>query len=507
MSITRNLLRGPITYSSAVDKEANILHELSYVAAAVTFKDHIENNKSTIKTIVARHLRLSPSKVTISDRSEWLNGSFNLCVPACVQERQSRRVIIRFPLPYKTGGNGDEKIRCEAATYAWIDQMCPSIPITCLHGFGLSTGQTFTLLKDTSVFTRCIEYLRRQVLSLLRYPVPCQYVRQREFMSPNNLGVGYLLLDYVEDGKMLSETYLERIDDKNSTRKFNLFHDLAKIQLTLFQKPLPRIGSLIINDNATISLTNRPVTVDVCILENQKIPTDMPQNRTYSTIESYVRDLLFIHDNRLRYQPNGVTSSKDGITQMAALATMRTICSDFFDRKLQHGPFVLTLTDLHASNFFVDDDWHITKVIDLEWACIRPLEMQHPPYWLTNEAVDIIDENLYGKLRQDYMTAFQQEEEKLANGLFYTKLLNRLWETGTFWYCLALDSITGICQIFNRRLKSKYSILDESAFEDRFYFVAPTFWCINAWKLIRSKAKQKKEYDEDLQQAFQVPRF
>ncbi|OJD12456.1 hypothetical protein AJ78_06952 [Emergomyces pasteurianus Ep9510] len=163
----------------------------------------------------------------------------------------------------------------------------------------------------------------------------------------------------------------------------------------------------------------------------------------------------------------------------SALARMRTICSNFFNRKLQHGPFVLTLRDLHASNFFVDDEWQVTKVIDLEWACSRPLEMQHHPYWLTNEAVDIVDENLYGKIRQDYMTAFQQEEEKMTNGLFYMKLLNELWETGTFWYCLALYSITRICQIFNGRLKSKYSILDESAFEDGFYFVAPTFWCID----------------------------
>jgi hypothetical protein len=32
----------------------------------------------------------------------------------------------------------------------------------------------------------------------------------------------------------------------------------------------------------------------------------------------------------------------------------------------RHGPFPLQLTDLHASNIFVDEDWNITCLIDLE---------------------------------------------------------------------------------------------------------------------------------------------
>jgi len=58
----------------------------------------------------------------------------------------SQRVLIRFPLPYRVGdkvcpGNGDEKVRCEAATYAWMQKECPSIPIPQIYGFALSTGQ------------------------------------------------------------------------------------------------------------------------------------------------------------------------------------------------------------------------------------------------------------------------------------------------------------------------------------------------------------------------------
>jgi hypothetical protein len=50
-------------------------------------------------------------------------------------------------LPYRIGedccpGNGDEKVRCEAGTYAWLQENCPTVPIPRLYGFGLSTGQT-----------------------------------------------------------------------------------------------------------------------------------------------------------------------------------------------------------------------------------------------------------------------------------------------------------------------------------------------------------------------------
>lgn len=149
MPSTRNLLRGQITYSEAKEKETNILRELSYPALAANFKNEIEKKSATISLVVAHHLHLTPNHVCVSDRSEWLNGSFNLCVPVSIENQRqgcSRRVLMRFPLPYKTAeffrsGNGDEKIRCEAATYAWLNRECLSIPTPCLHGFGLSSGQ------------------------------------------------------------------------------------------------------------------------------------------------------------------------------------------------------------------------------------------------------------------------------------------------------------------------------------------------------------------------------
>ena len=79
-----------------------------------------------------------------ADWGEWMHGSFNLYIPVSVEN--SRRVLLRFSLPYRVGeafypGNGDEKVRYEAGTYAWLQQECPTILIPHLYGFALLTRQ------------------------------------------------------------------------------------------------------------------------------------------------------------------------------------------------------------------------------------------------------------------------------------------------------------------------------------------------------------------------------
>jgi hypothetical protein len=53
-------------------------------------------------------------------------------------------------LPYRIGedccpGNADEKVRCEVGIYAWLQEICPTVPISRLYGFGLSIGETVRL--------------------------------------------------------------------------------------------------------------------------------------------------------------------------------------------------------------------------------------------------------------------------------------------------------------------------------------------------------------------------
>lgn len=120
MPKTRRLLRREITYSAAKNEEVNILHQLGYYAQRQQFFTRIYRNLNWIKAVIAHHLNLrSPDACHVADMEDWFHGSFNVCVPVTIDnreaERQGQRVILRFPLPYRVGEafqpvNGDEKI-------------------------------------------------------------------------------------------------------------------------------------------------------------------------------------------------------------------------------------------------------------------------------------------------------------------------------------------------------------------------------------------------------------
>jgi hypothetical protein len=225
MLLSRRLDRGAITYSAAKEDETNILQKLTYVYLAAQFRRHLNDHRSQIEALVSGHLGLSRGQTCRIDGSEeWMNGSFNVCIPVYVDRWKKfpgKRLLIRFPLPYKAGepyraGNADEKLRCEAATF--------------------------------------------------------------------------------------------------------------------------------------------------CI-------------------------------------------------------------------------FFVTLTDIHQSNIFVDKNWHITYLIDMEWACTRPIEMQHPPH------VDLINYAEYTAMHKEFMEAFEEEEMKLssachngidnvADPLLRTSIMQRGWDSG-----------------------------------------------------------------------------
>lgn len=111
--------------------------------------------------------------------------------------------------------------------------------------------------------------------------------------------------------------------------------------------PLPKIRSFIIDRGGLLRLANRPVSVEIFELENEEIPTDIPQDCTYFTADSYAMSIISIYDNRLRHQPNAIKGAGDYIYQASALTVMRTVLPSFFKQECRHGPFLFTLTDLH----------------------------------------------------------------------------------------------------------------------------------------------------------------
>lgn len=106
------------------------------------FFDYLEAETITIETIVAQHLDLAVHQsCRVAERSQWLAGTFNVCVPVFISNWRAERVLIRCPFPHRLGGTlMEEKIRCEAASSAWISRNCPRVPVPHLWGFGLPGG-------------------------------------------------------------------------------------------------------------------------------------------------------------------------------------------------------------------------------------------------------------------------------------------------------------------------------------------------------------------------------
>lgn len=154
MPTTLRLLRKEITYSEARREEVDILRRLQYYDQQQEFFVGLAAQTELIKAIVTHHLGLfSTAQCQVAGVEEWLHGSYNVCIPVSIRDWNVRaqsgtRVLLRLPLPYRLGedfrpGNADEKIRCEAGTYAWLQGNCPDIPIprlyVCRFGWSDST--------------------------------------------------------------------------------------------------------------------------------------------------------------------------------------------------------------------------------------------------------------------------------------------------------------------------------------------------------------------------------
>ena len=211
------------------------------------------------------------------------------------------------------------------------------------------------------VCTRWFHRMKRTLRSLLGYPKTCPFIGTK---GSGAFRIGYMIISFVKSSSILSNT-LSKFLLTDKTRRQALFSDLAKIILTLNQNEFSRIRSLTLDNNSLIHLKNRPLTLRLQTFENKGIPT-IPRNSTYQCVEPYILDLLQYHDNRLHYQPNTIHNLQDGQEQLAALTIIQSLLPRFTSRQYRDGPFLLTLTNLHPSNIFVDEDWHITCLIDLE---------------------------------------------------------------------------------------------------------------------------------------------
>lgn len=145
------LIKGRITLSESLDNDDDILLELSYPEKRLDFYCYLYERREEIEAVTAFLLGISRAACRVGEIKEWIHGSFNACIPVYINSSaelcDKEKVIVRLPLPYKVGeleapGNAEEKLRCEAATYIWIRNNCPTVPTPDLLGFGFTGGRT-----------------------------------------------------------------------------------------------------------------------------------------------------------------------------------------------------------------------------------------------------------------------------------------------------------------------------------------------------------------------------
>ncbi|KFY68789.1 hypothetical protein V498_10566 [Pseudogymnoascus sp. VKM F-4517 (FW-2822)] len=246
-----------------------------------------------------------------------------------------------------------------------------------------------------------------------------------------------------------------------------LFRGMARLMLPLANIPQPRIGSFQFHADGTVTLTNRPLPCSVVILENEGALRTIQRNETYTCTEPFIADMLTLHDNSFLRNLNATYGEDDCRSQMASKALLRMLSHHYVERKHRNGPFYFQFTDLYASNIFVDEQWNITCLIDLEWVCALPAEMLAVPYWLTGHGIDeIVDDNLheFDVIRQEFMKNFEAEEASMQNPTL-ASTMHKGWESDGVWFWRCLTSTNAMISFVKDHNCPRFSRLSSEAEE------------------------------------------
>ena len=318
-----------------------------------------------------------------------------------------------------------------------------------------------------------------------------------------DLDIGYLLIQTITSGEILSESWDDKCDDV--PLKDNLQRSLARIMLSLASVPLPRIGAFRLDNKGYLNLDNRPLNVMLTMHENEGIPLDISRHKTFSSVDDLVLHHVTAFDNRLLHQQNAISSSDDAWHQMTSLAAARAIFPQMFRRDLCNGPFVFTLTDVHRSNIFVDEDWNITCIIDLEFASSLPIEFTQPPYWLSGGLIDEIDPITFEPSHVAFLELLEVEEKLRSCQTDVGPLsciMRQAWRNGAFWVTLAIRDPVAFTEIFYDRILPNYFSYSSDELSKADYSFFARMWRPGVCELIDKKLQDRDTYLERLNAAF-----
>ncbi|KAH6869234.1 hypothetical protein B0T10DRAFT_418812 [Thelonectria olida] len=497
------------SFESAAEEESNFLLSVRHQCAAESLRHRLWDQRESIEAVVRHHLRLRRDDVcTVLPPESWIQGGFNLCVLVEVDSGGfARRLVFRCPMPHKLAehrypGTIDEKVSCEVATYVWMQEYCADIRIPSLFAFGFRDGSHFTHVRQRPVYVGIYHAFWRWTHRLLHYPLLSNYIHDA---SAPAVGTAYMLLEYIgpETGKMLSHTWTRHMHDAG--RRARLFQGMARIMLSLARLPQPHIGSFQFNtSDGTITLSNRPLTCTMMIFENSGTPRTIQPCQMYQTTDSFASDMLTLHDNHLLHDPHAVRHEDDARERMTIRTLLRAVMHYFILSDRRNGPFLLQLTDFHQSNIFVDDDWNITCLIDLEWICALPAEMLSVPYWLTNCSIDSIIDEEYGafdEARQVFLAIMDEENRsiRMEHDIQITSTMRDVWVSKGVWFWACLRSLNAWLFVFEDHILPKFSA-DKGLVVD--LKQVSTLWQEEVGLVVKAKVDDEEQYQAELRSLF-----
>ncbi|KHN96559.1 Aminoglycoside phosphotransferase [Metarhizium album ARSEF 1941] len=499
--------RHPITIESAIEEEKDVINWASYGPATDKLYKGLWEQRESIEALVKHHLALGKrDRCSVLPPSAWIRGSFNVCVFVEVNSNHPySKVIFRCPMPHKLAearypGSIDEKLGCEVGASIWVEENCPEIRSPHLFGFGFSDGRHFTHATRMPFLSRIIRLFWHSAYKLSRLPLLSRYV----WNPPSHqVRTAYMVLEYLgpETGRMLSDSFDAQRDDEAQRRR--LFRGLSRILISLARIPQAEIGSFQFHNNGTVTLTNRPLSCSMMILENDGAEKTIQRDTTYNCADAFASDTITFHDHRFLSQPNAVYSEDDCRGQMAVKTLLRVLSHLYIKPELRNGPFLLQLTDFHASNVLVDEHWNVTGLIDLEWICALPSEMLECPYWLSGCAIDQIKgEKLerFDRVRREFMRIFEEEEQatkaKMRHDITLSKVMQDMWESKGVWFWHCLSSVNAMYYLVQTHLCPPKSLSVEA--EE----CLSRFWCGDSEAVVRKKMADKQAYDDQVRKLF-----
>ncbi|KAK7397868.1 hypothetical protein QQX98_012757 [Neonectria punicea] len=491
----------------------NIILERERNARIALYRQELWEAKLVIEAVAHHHLGLtSGATCRVMERTQWLGERFNVCIPIEVQEKGAKspwKVLFKCPIPVALGedkypGAVDEKIRAEVGSHVYMRAHCPEIPLPELYGFGFPNGNQFThvsQLADIGRFSpKFWHFFEILVSGALNGQLIAPYAYDDCF---HKLPFGYLLVEYIDasKGQPLANNWGEEAD--NLGLQNNLHCGIAKLMLSLASLPQERIGSYWFNDDLTVTLSGRPLICAQTLMEANGAGRIMPPNGTHSLTSSFISDVLDLHNNRFVSHVNSVSSEEDCYNQMGIMALLRTVAHLFINRDVRNGPFCLQLPELDLTHIFVDSEWNITHIVDLEWMASLPVEMLQEPHWLTGLFV-AKDDGQYttDEARGMFMEVFAHYEQIMGDNMRLPvsprKMMNEMWNSKGIWLYNSLMSADGMYDDVSLVLLPRFVSITAPELKD---IVAP-FWAEDVEAMVAIKVAHREQYVADVTTIF-----